>query len=61
MPLFDVYIAVDFSGSKHTARQRRSIAFAEWDRSLSPYPRKDFTRPGVTSYLLERIIYHNSY
>lgn len=59
MPLFDVYIAVDFSGSKHPTRQRRSIAFAEWDRSLSPYIRKDFTRPGVAFYLLERIIYHN--
>ena len=34
MPLFDVYIAVDFSGSKDAGRQKSSIAFAEFEREL---------------------------
>jgi len=59
MPIFNVYIAVDFSGSKNSAWQQRSIAFAEWERSLSPYVQKGFTRPNVVDYLLERIIDHN--
>jgi len=61
MPLFDAYIAVDFSGSKNPARQKHSIAFAEWERSFSPHVRKNFTRLEVALYLLERIIYYNSY
>jgi hypothetical protein len=60
MPLFDVYIAVDFSGSKHPAWQRRSIAFAEWDRGLSSDVQNGcFTRADVVSHLLDRIREHN--
>jgi hypothetical protein len=59
MPLFDVYMAVDFSGSKDVGVQRRSIAFAELERSLTPDVRKGFTRSTVTDYLLERVIHHN--
>lgn len=60
MPLFDVYISVDFSGSNDPARQRCGIAFAEWDRSISPDVRMGFTRSEVTLYVLERIIHHDS-
>lgn len=59
MPLFDVYMAVDFSGSRASGTQRRSIAFAELERGLTANVRKGFTRATVAGHLLERIIHHN--
>ena len=61
MPLFDVYIAVDFSGSKDVGRQKTSIALAEAERGTSPDVQKDrFTRFEAVLYLLQRLFYHNS-
>jgi len=60
MPLFDVYIAVDFSGSAHRAEQQRNIVLAEWERSVSPHVENNLTRSQVTLHLLQRVIYHNS-
>lgn len=59
MPLFDVYMAVDFTGSKDLGVQRSSIAFAELERGLAPDVRKRFTRSTVADHLLERITEHN--
>ena len=45
MTLFDVFIGVDFSGSKHTTMQKQHIAFAVAEHGLStPVMRTDFTR-----------------
>lgn len=61
MSLFDVYIAIDFSGSRDLARQKSSIAFAETERGSSPGVEKDrFSRFDVVLYLLQRILHHTS-
>ncbi len=61
MPLFDVYIAVDFSGSKDAGRQKASIVSAEAERGTSPDVQKDrFTRFEAVLYLLQRLLHHNS-
>ncbi|MCL0070843.1 hypothetical protein M1N44_03625 [Dehalococcoidia bacterium] len=59
MPLFDVYMAVDFTGSANVGVQRDRIAFAELERGATPDVRKGFTRSTVADHLLERIIDHN--
>lgn len=59
MPLFDVYIAVDYTGSHDVGVQKGSIAFAELERGATPDVRKGFTRSTVADHLLERIIDHN--
>jgi len=61
MPLFDVYIAVDFSGSKDQARQKSCIVIAEAQRGTASKIQKDrFTRWEAVLYLLQRILHHNS-
>lgn len=61
MPLFDVYIAVDFSGAKDANRQKASIALAEIERGSAPRIETDrFTRFDVIWFLLQRILHHNS-
>lgn len=61
MYLFDVYIAVDFSGSKSRVQQMHGIAIAENERGAHSRVQTDtFTRKEVVSYLLERIIHHNA-
>lgn len=61
MTLFDVYIAIDFSGSKDTVRQRHGIAVAETEQGSSPHVRaNEFTRFEAVWYLLQRILHHNS-
>lgn len=58
MRLFDVFIAIDFSGSKHPYIQKRHIAFAETEHSLPTHVKDGLTRSGVVSYLLERLYHH---
>ena len=61
MPLFDVYIAVDFSGSKDAGRQKSSIAVAEAHRGTTPETIKDrFSRFEVVLFVLQRLLHHNS-
>ncbi|MBM3131717.1 MAG: hypothetical protein FJZ95_01625 [Chloroflexi bacterium] len=61
MSLFDVYIAIDFSGSRDVARQKSSIAFAEVEHGSSPRVEKDrFSRFDVVLYLIQRIPHHVS-
>lgn len=61
MPLFDIYIAIDFSGSKDTGRQKATIAFAELERGSSPQSFvNQFTRFDAVWYLMQRIFHHNS-
>lgn len=61
--LFDVFIAVDFSGSKDPRQQRKHIAFAETEHSLLTPRVEDelkFTRSDAVSHLMERLHYHDS-
>jgi hypothetical protein len=61
MPLFDVYIAVDFSGSKDQSRQKSSIVVAEAQCGTASKIQKDrFTRWEAVLYLLQRILHYNS-
>lgn len=61
MTLFDVYIAVDFSGSKDAGRQKASIAFVEAQRGEPPDIQQErFNRFEVVLYLLQRLFYHSS-
>lgn len=61
MPLFDVYVAIDFSGSNDSAQQKSSIVFAEALRECEPDVQKNrFTRYEAVLHLLQRILYHNS-
>ncbi|MFO8101617.1 MAG: hypothetical protein R6U37_05590 [Dehalococcoidia bacterium] len=60
MPLFDVYVAIDFSGARDSAQQKSSIVCAEASQGCEPEVQKDrFTRYEAVLYLLQRILYHN--
>lgn len=56
--LFDVFIAVDFSGSKDPRQQKKHIAFAE--DPLPPSILPPLTRSDAVSYLVERLHHHGS-
>ena len=59
--LFDVFIAVDFSGSKDL-RQKKHIAFAETEHSLlTPRLSAGLTRSAAVSHLIERLHHHSSH
>lgn len=58
--LFDVYIAIDFTGSRNTRFQRRHIAFAELEGDGSTQVSLGRTREQVTSHLLERLRRHDA-
>ncbi len=61
MSLFDVYIGIDFSGSKDVSRQKSSIAVAECVAgSKSETITNQFTRFEVVWHVLQRILHHNS-
>jgi hypothetical protein len=59
--LFDVFIAVDFSGSKDPRQQKKHIAFAETEHGLlTPRISRGLTRSAAISHLIERLRYHDS-
>ncbi len=59
--LFDIYIAVDFSGAKDPCQQKKHIAFAEIQHDR-PTPRVEdgLTRSAAISHLTARLRYHGS-
>ena len=57
MPLFDEYVAIDFSGSKDPARQRNGIVLAEIDRAVGlDVQGGRFTRFEAALYLMQRVV-----
>ncbi len=61
MPIFDVYVAVDFSGSKDSGRQKSSIVVAEATQGAVTEVQKDrFTRFEAVLHFLQRIFHYNS-
>jgi hypothetical protein len=56
---FDAFIAIDFSGSKHSYLQKKHIVFAETEHKLASTAIKSgFTRFTVILHLMERLQYH---
>ena len=58
--IFDVYIAIDFSGSQSLHSQKQHIAYAEMDSNVQkPIVDTGYSRLSVIEYLLERLKYYN--
>lgn len=60
--LFDIFIAVDFSGANDPRQQRKHIAFAEMEHGLLTPRVEDelkFTRSDAVTHLMERLHCHD--